>query len=226
MLSRIGLSRRQREQLASNVELARELGAQLLITSGKDVAASALEVARKENVTHIVVGKPRRRKLFLWFDFHRNMVGRLFKDSKGVDVYVVDQEPKTARREIRFTFDPDDTPTYRQYAIVIAAMIFVVLVCLPIAWVTDYHVSFIMFFAVLVLSWVFQLKTGPVALASAFGSCLWVVFFLPPFNTMKGMELHDVVVFFVFFAIAFVTGILCRGGVLPPALPSRSTDVA
>ncbi len=198
----------QRTQLARNVELARELGARILITSGKDMIASALEIAGKENITHIIIGKPYRRNFLSRFDFHHNIVGRLSGGSEGVDIYVVHPEQKAVRRKRRFTLDPDSAPPYRQYAIVVASMILAVLVCLPLAWATNYHVSFVMFFAVLVLSWAFRLKTGPVALAAALGAFLWGVFFAPPFNTLKGLDLHDVAVFLVFFAIAFVTGLL------------------
>jgi two-component system sensor histidine kinase KdpD len=178
--------------------MARELGAQVIVTSGKSLVSTALEVARREKVTHIVVGK----------QFGRNIIGRLSRESNEVDIYVVNSEPEKVRSKRKFVFNADGVPSYKQYAIVLAALILIVIACLPLAWATDYHVSFIMSFSVLALSWIFRLKVGPVAFASALGAYLWVVFFVQPYNTLKGIDPHDVIAILVFFFITFATGVI------------------
>jgi two-component system sensor histidine kinase KdpD len=45
-------------QLSQNLNLARELGAEVITTADEDVVSGILRVARQHNVTHLVVGKP------------------------------------------------------------------------------------------------------------------------------------------------------------------------
>jgi two-component system sensor histidine kinase KdpD len=91
---------------------------------------------------------------------------------------------------------------------VLALMILVTLACLPLAWVTDYHVSFIMFFAVLALAWSFITKEGPVIFASVLSASMWAFFFVPPFNTMKISNHQDLIAVVVFIAVSIGAGLL------------------
>src|SRR5260221_8274194 len=52
------LSDAEQSRLHKNLELARELGAEVITTSDQDVVSAILRVARQQNVTQIVVGKP------------------------------------------------------------------------------------------------------------------------------------------------------------------------
>ena len=53
---------KERERLWRNLNLAKELGGQILTTAGTDFVETVLQIAVRENVTAIVVGKsgPRR----------------------------------------------------------------------------------------------------------------------------------------------------------------------
>ena len=46
--------------LTKNLEIARELGAEVITTADNDVIRGILRLARQHNVTQIVVGKPAR----------------------------------------------------------------------------------------------------------------------------------------------------------------------
>ncbi|HQT92536.1 MAG TPA: two-component sensor histidine kinase, partial [Candidatus Kryptobacter bacterium] len=52
------LSEEQKDQLAKNIKLARELGAEVVTTSGVDIADALIRVAREQNASQILVGKP------------------------------------------------------------------------------------------------------------------------------------------------------------------------
>jgi two-component system sensor histidine kinase KdpD len=52
------LNQQEQARLTANLALARELGAQIITTSDSDVAHGILRVARDQNATQIVVGKP------------------------------------------------------------------------------------------------------------------------------------------------------------------------
>jgi len=73
--------------LHDNIEMARELGAEVVRLKHKDPAAAILEFARSHNVRIIIVGrslKPTWRRLF-----RRDVVRRLIDDGAGLDVHVV-----------------------------------------------------------------------------------------------------------------------------------------
>src|SRR6202167_4493667 len=55
------------EQLTKHLALARELGAEIITTADANVATGILRVARQQNVTQIVVGKPGRDGALDWF---------------------------------------------------------------------------------------------------------------------------------------------------------------
>jgi two-component system sensor histidine kinase KdpD len=78
---------KERERIARNIQLAEELGAQVLTVVGDDLTHEILEVARTHNVTAIVVGKPRHGRLRdLW---HGSIINKLIRHSGRINVYVI-----------------------------------------------------------------------------------------------------------------------------------------
>ena len=78
-------------RLEKNLALARELGAEVVMTHDDDVADALVRVALQNNATQIVVGKSRSPR---WIDFLRggNLVDRLLRRSGPIDIYVVPAE--------------------------------------------------------------------------------------------------------------------------------------
>src|SRR6202011_6010713 len=60
------LSQEEQRRLTRYITLARHLGAEVITTPGRDVAEALLRVARQNNVTQIVIGKPLGSR---WFSF-------------------------------------------------------------------------------------------------------------------------------------------------------------
>ena len=52
------LSQDEQTRLTRYIALARQLGAEVITTPGRDVAEALLRVARQNNVTQIIMGKP------------------------------------------------------------------------------------------------------------------------------------------------------------------------
>ncbi|HSN77502.1 MAG TPA: DUF4118 domain-containing protein, partial [Anaerolineae bacterium] len=89
------LSLAERDQLASNLQLAESLGAKTITLPGQSVEATAIEYARSHNVTKIIAGKPLRPR---WQEVLRgSMVDRLIRNSGPIDVYVVSSSVERAR---------------------------------------------------------------------------------------------------------------------------------
>lgn len=84
----------QRSELDDLVQLAEDLGAEVMVRGGRDVARELAEVARERHVTQIVVGQPLTSR---WQSFLRgSVVDRLLREPTGADIHVV---PWRAERE-------------------------------------------------------------------------------------------------------------------------------
>ena len=55
---------KESEQLNKNINLARQLGIKFRIITNRDMVKAIVDFAQKENITHIIIGKPRIRNLY------------------------------------------------------------------------------------------------------------------------------------------------------------------
>jgi len=73
--------------LERNLELARRLGAQVIIEHGAPIAGVLARVAQANGVTHIVMGESARSR---WAEIQNgSLVRQLLRASCGIDVYIV-----------------------------------------------------------------------------------------------------------------------------------------
>ncbi|MBK5722237.1 sensor histidine kinase KdpD [Dysgonomonas sp. Marseille-P4677] len=197
----------QQEQLSKNIDLARQFGAEVIITSGNDLVSTTLDIAHRENITHIIIGKSGKQSFFSALFSKDNFVNRLLKESGEIDIYVIEPgfEAKQYKRKL-YSY-PDFSSSYKKYIFAGLVVLVTVLLCLPVSAKTGYQsVSFIMLFVVLILS--MFLRLGPVMLASAISAILWNFFFIPPQYTIKITQPEDILAFCMFFIVALVTGSL------------------
>ena len=61
------LSNEDQMRLARHLSVARELGAEIITTTDDDVVQGILRIAREQNATQIIVGKPADWRVFEWF---------------------------------------------------------------------------------------------------------------------------------------------------------------
>ena len=108
------LTPKEREQLDKNINLAGQLGIKFRIITHHDIVSAIVDFANKENVTHIIVGKPRVRNLLSMIRLG-NFVNRLIRYSGNIDVYILgaDSQSKDHFREKVFT--PSFTSNISQY---------------------------------------------------------------------------------------------------------------
>ncbi|MBA3823365.1 MAG: universal stress protein [Ktedonobacterales bacterium] len=73
------------------VRLAHDLGAEVIMAVGRDVATTLAQVAHEYHVTQIVIGQPSRSR---WQEFLRaSVVNRLLRLPTGADIHVVPHRP-------------------------------------------------------------------------------------------------------------------------------------
>jgi two-component system sensor histidine kinase KdpD len=190
-------------RLDRNLALARELGAEVVVTHDEDVAAALVRVALRNKATQIVVGKSLSPR---WLDVLRggSLADRLIRGTEPIDVYVVPPERSEKNGTwIEWPRPPAVSP--REYAEVLGALALVTLAGWLLMPVTGYlAIGMLYLLAVIGLS----LRVGrwPVLVAGVASALLWDFLFIPPLFTFVISKFEDGLLFGMYFAVALVTG--------------------
>ncbi len=189
-----------RDQLAKNIVLARELGAEIITTADEDVVAGLMRVVKEQNATQLLIGKTSH-----FIPFRRSLFDRLVAQSGDLDIVVVGGK-KGKHEPVALHWPVRHSPLlqYVQALVIVTALAGL---CYPLSQFIGYQtVSLILLFAVALLSLRFGI--GPVIGAAAMGALLWNFFFIPSsFAFAIGLP-QDALMFAAYFVIAAVTGVL------------------
>lgn len=200
------LAPKEREQLDKNINLAKQLGIKFRIITNNDIVKAIVDFSQKENVTHIIVGKPRVRNLISMLRLG-NFVNRLIRYSGNIDVYILGSDSQSKDKFKQKVSIPPFTSNIRQYLTVTA---FVFLFSSLFYIVKDFAgyqvVSFGLLFLVSILALFYG--TGPILLAATLSALIWDFFFIPPQFTMHIEQPEDMLMLIMFFIIALMNGIL------------------
>lgn len=200
------LSPKEHEQLDKNINLTDQLGIKFRIITNSDVVKGLVAFAQKENVTHIIVGKPRVRTLISMFMLG-NFVNRLIRYSGNIDVYILGADSQARDKFKRKVSIPSFTSNLKQYFIISTFVILSSIACYPIKDYIGYQVvSFVLLFLVSILALFYG--TGPILVAATLCALIWDYFFIPPQFTLHIEKPVDVLMLVMFFIIALLNGIL------------------
>jgi two-component system sensor histidine kinase KdpD len=200
------LTPKEREQLDKNINLTKQLGIKFRIITNSDVVKAIVSFAQKENVTHIIVGKPRVRNLISMF-LLGNFVNRLIRYSGNIDVYIVGSDSQARDKFKEKVSIPSFTSNITQYLIVSLFVILTSVVCYLVKDFVGYQVvSFGLLFLVSMLALFYG--TGPILLAATLSALIWDYFFIPPQFTLHVEKPVDLLMLIMFFIIALLNGIL------------------
>lgn len=197
------LSIAEQTQLARTLALARELGGEVISTTGVEVVEALLRVARQRNVTQIVMGKPARSWWREWLS-GGSLVDKVVRRSGSIDIYIVTGDaadnPLTTA-PLRLPLQSNAT----QYTIAIGAILLAVGVNWLLVPLVGYQaVAIILLFTVSVLA--SFIGRGPTLLAAALSAVLWDFLFIPPRFTFNISKIEDALFFGLYFIIAIVMG--------------------
>jgi two-component system sensor histidine kinase KdpD len=150
------LSASAKTQLTKNIKLAQELGAEIMTTADEDIAEALVRVAREQNATQLLVGKPQRA-----YPVRKSLLDRVIERSGDLDVYVVGgDEESISRKTVHL---PDIHSGLQQYAIAAAIVCGIVVMSYPLSPIVGYQtISLILLLTVALLS--LKLGAGPVYL--------------------------------------------------------------
>ncbi len=192
------------ESLTKNIELARELGAEVITIQDIDVAQGLLKIARVNNVTQILIGKTRRNYYDILFR-RKNIIDALIKQSGNIDVSVIGGD----EHKQRSFFNPYILLKYAsttRYLLAIA----IIAVLTAVLYLTHQNigyqtVSLIYLFTILLMS-LFDFGPGPIIVACMLSAYNWNFFFIPPAFTLWISKFEDIVMFCMYFIVAAVAG--------------------
>jgi two-component system, OmpR family, sensor histidine kinase KdpD len=190
-------------RLEKNLALARSLGAEVIDTTDGQLARGLLRIARQNNVSQIIVGKPAATHFLDWFRAGK-VLRQLMRDSGDIDLQVVRAEKSGAVKKLpRWHWRP--TSGWNQYGVAALALAVVGLLNVLFAHFTGPRVPGFVFLLAVVLLALF-LGRGPVLFAGAASALAWNYFFLPPRFTFVITSTEDGVLFGLYFVVAIVLG--------------------
>ncbi len=197
---------KESEQLNKNITLARQLGIKFRIVTNTDMVKAIVDFAQKENITHIIIGKPKVRNLFTLLRLG-NFVNRLIRYSGNIDVYILGSDTRSKDRFKEKVSLPSFTSNLRQYFTAAIIVMITALFCFFIKEFIGYQVvSFALLFVVSTLA--FFYGTGPILLSATLSALIWDFFFIPPPYTLHVDKPEDMLMLIMFFIIALLSGVL------------------
>lgn len=204
----LSLNDADQAQLVKNLNLARELKAEVITTTEVDVPSAVRRICRQKNVTQVVVGRPTRR----WFrDLLEkgNLLEGLISESLDVDVHVIRQEGASLQRPSlidEISYYSSKTGPAKYWYTLMAIMAVTGFGTLIEKFIGYRAVGFIFLLAVVVLSTFGSI--GAVILAASLSTLIWNYFFIPPKFTFFIGNTEDILMCVAFFVVALITGFL------------------
>ncbi|MDF9408786.1 MAG: Sensor protein KdpD [Pelotomaculum sp. PtaB.Bin013] len=198
---RLPISEAEKDRLARNKHLAEELGAETISLTGNDVAEELLELARKRNVSQIVVGKPLHGKMF---DLAMgSIVDRIIRHSQGIGIYVLSGKANKEQEKIIARPKRRPFPAYSYAGSLLFMLLVTVLVDLVPPYLTLVNIAMIYLLPVLFSAvwW----GTGPAVIAAAASALIFDYYFAPPTYSFTGNLLISLSIFLL---VALLTGTL------------------
>ena len=133
------LSKEAKDQVSRTLRLAEMLGATTATVFGLNVANTAIDYARRHNVTRIIIGKTLRPR---WQEFiFGSVVDQLIHNSGTIDVYVISSEEEIPGKPV--SMEP----------------------LFPVTLPQDYVASFFLVIAITIIGWLIHSFISPTNLA-------------------------------------------------------------
>jgi two-component system sensor histidine kinase KdpD len=190
-------------RLEKNLALARTLGAEVIDTADENLARGLLRIARQNNVSQIIVGKPAAVSMLDWWRAGK-LLRQLARDSGDIDLQIVRAEkngvpPRAKLWRWRPAVD------WKQYGIAAGVLAAVGLLNAVLVQFTGPRVPGFIFLLAVVLLALF-LGRGPMLFAGAASALAWNYLFLPPRFTFVITSTEDGILFGLYFVVAIVLG--------------------
>ncbi len=190
--------------LAHNLRLAEELGAELVTIVGDDVAAEVVRLARRRNVTHLLIGKPALSNIRQFF--RGSVFSKILRQSEGLSVHIISEPAKHA--PVRFTPRREPSKIRLLPAIVTVAMVVAIAgigkLVEPTFGLVNIALGFLLPVMISGILW----GRYTALLGALVASICFDVLFIPPVLHFTVSDVRYLFSFIMFHAVAYVTGLL------------------
>jgi two-component system, OmpR family, sensor histidine kinase KdpD len=194
-----------RQRLDEAMKLAASLGAETQTLTGSDLPAELLRFAKFENVTQIVIGRPRDS---FWSGLlHRSLPHELVRRTQDIAIHLVTRDSEVPAKTPRFRWPKNlaFAPLHFFYAtLAVAAGVGIGEV---LTWLTPIpNLSIVFLLAVLVTAMSFGI--WPAIFASVLSFLVYNFFFIPPLYTFTIAEPYELLALVIFLLVAVISSAL------------------
>ena len=195
---------RQRDRVARNMRLAEELGAKTISIAGRDLLHELLDVARNNNVTAIVIGKPQHSRL--WDLVYESVVNKLIRYSGGINVYVIQAQKEQQNRNTHINTEVASIHGKWQYYLMSFGMTMAIS---GFGWLFKDLIEIIniaLLYQLPVTLSAFWWGRWPSYFTAVSSMILFDFLFIPPIFTFSVYDLRYIWSFITFLLVAFIIG--------------------
>ncbi|MDF2587127.1 MAG: histidine kinase [Anaerocolumna sp.] len=203
----IYLKEEQKMTLQANMELAEQLGAEIITLNGLDIASTIVEYAKLSGITNIVIGKSRNKKNIFNL-FNMDLEDQLISLLPNVEIHIIPNENvfkpyrvhKSKKIGIHTTF------SWKYVFIMVAILTCATLVSMLLQLIQTESPNIILVYILSVLI-IARYTTGYIySIISSFLSVvLFNYIFSEPFFSFTSFEQSDSLTFIMMFVVALIT---------------------
>ena len=204
----VQLNDEDQAQLVKNLNLARELSAEIITTTDTDLPNAISRIARQKNVTQVIVGRSTRR----WFrDLLEggSLLDRLVIESNEVDIHIIRMDNITHKRPSFLS----ELSLYRtktgflKYYNTVWFLLAVTFLSFALEYIIGYRaIGFVFLLGVLVVGMFGSI--GAVLFAALSSALIWNLCFIPPKFTFFISQADDIILCISYFVVAITSGFL------------------
>ncbi len=192
------LSSQAQNNFLNNLKLAESLGAEIISLTGVTIADEIINLAKKRNITQLIIGKPLRPRPIEWFQ--EPVVDKIIRKGEGIRVHVIPTGIKKTVYKVK-----DSKRNYRNFLLPMGVGLGLIAV---FYFLSFFFESFIGIFNITVL---FSIPAAIVAfygnylssaLVAAVSFLTFDFFFIPPRNLFTVEDLRFIPSFFIYLVLA------------------------
>ncbi|MBF0206831.1 MAG: DUF4118 domain-containing protein [Oligoflexia bacterium] len=197
------VSEKKKELMLKYMTLVKQLGGEVVTIKDDDEVSGLLRVARSNQITQIVFGRPKVRGPTYWF--RRSFIQRFLNACEEVDIYLIGTGKKSSPRPLEF-FSEYKFDLKKTFLSLIGVGL-VTLLCFALHPLIGHRTVGLIYLIYINVGALYF--TGfSIFLTSIVSGLLWNYFFIVPNYTLFIANSEDWILFGVFFVCALIVGTL------------------
>ncbi len=197
------LDDQKKKQLADNIKLIRRCGGELLTFTGNDPVKACMEIAHRENITHIIVERFKQKKIFSCAK--QKLINRLVKESGKINVYVIGTETVATNKKWKYIFPRLKYQSYKYKMIALTSAV-MSLFGVSLSDKTEYwFLPFIVLLGLFVMTINFRIHIK--WFLASLAVFILIALMLPPRFLFPFDIPSDILPSFIDFSVAFIVGV-------------------